>query len=80
MCVLQLRSLKLENKELKRDARALVEKTAEWEEENRYLQVCCVYVYMGVVTVVAGRVAASTKEVEHSSEEASKCTGAGNSV
>jgi len=35
----RLRSVKLENKELKRDARALVEKTAEWEEENRYLQV-----------------------------------------
>merc|ERR1712054_711251 len=32
------RSLKQENKESKRDARALVEKTAEWEEENRYLQ------------------------------------------
>jgi len=34
----KLKSLKAENKELKRDARALVEKTAEWEEENRYLQ------------------------------------------
>merc|ERR1712196_67852 len=32
-----MKFLKEENRELKRDARALVEKTAEWEEENRYL-------------------------------------------